>query len=99
MSKTDTAVKHTPGPWEAYNGHDRALGSWAILAPQPVANRATQVICRTSDDAPADAANAQLIAASPEMFDALMAILMDEEDITPEMRQHIEKVLNKAVPA
>ena len=40
--------------------------------------------------------NGYLIAAAPEMYDALMAIVMDEEDITPELRQHIERVLNKA---
>ena len=81
--ETTARAQHTPGPWEAYNGHDRKLGSWAILGPEPVANRASQVICRTSDDGLIDAANACLIASAPALLAALEALLNEHRLCVP----------------
>ena len=71
---------HTPGPWEAYNGHDRKLGSFAILGPQPL-HGASTVICRTSDDTPLDAANAALVAAAPALLAALSDLLLEGGEV------------------
>ena len=70
----ESTATYASGPWEAYNGHDGKLGSWVILAPAAVRGGASQVVFRTSDDTPLDAANAHLGAAAPTMLAALEGI-------------------------
>ena len=58
--------KHTPGPWKA-----SALG-------RTVTDGAEQVVCRPSayaNNAERQVANARLIAAAPELLDALQEIV------------------------
>ena len=53
--------KHTQGPWEAYDGG----GTWQVC--QPI--EGTMRIC-TVTNSENDAANAQIIAAAPELLEA-----------------------------
>lgn len=76
--ETGRITVHTPGPWESYNGHDRKLGSFAILGPQPI-HGASTVIARTSGDTPLDKVNADLIAAAPSML-AVLNLLLERLD-------------------
>jgi hypothetical protein len=61
-------AEHTPGPWEAYDGHDHALGHWLVLTEDHV------VVCDTLFDGPTHEANARLIAAAPDLLAALIDI-------------------------
>jgi len=69
-------AKHTPGPWKARKiaGY---TAYWAVDAPR-VEDREPQV-CKVSGglyiDAPQTEANARLIAAAPELLEALEGML------------------------
>jgi hypothetical protein len=69
--------KHTPGPWVVTDkdngiefGVDTAGGEWGICT---VAGGAGETLKHDSQDA--SAANARLIAAAPELLDALKALV------------------------
>lgn len=70
MSET----KFTPGPWKAefreYGGYDCMSASWSIVSDE---SEFATLDCRTRDHAndPQQEANANLMAAAPELFDAL----------------------------
>ena len=63
-----TRHTHTPGPWMAsqafFFGHD----SWQITGTN---GDTSPFLCRLTDDTPDYAANARLIASSPELLSAL----------------------------
>lgn len=77
MTETATKATHTPGPWVACNNevHDKITERdehGARIGDTP--NRIV-VVEFPYLDAAGQATNARLIAAAPEMFDALMAVL------------------------
>lgn len=65
--------KHTPGPWEVGDGSDRNLfcGSGDILGKT---KRGRAVIARVNPGLKDYEANARLIAAAPEMLEALIHV-------------------------
>jgi hypothetical protein len=66
-------AKHTPGPWEADNGEGYSI--WSIYGR-------TSLIAQAIGDSAETDANAHLIAAAPELLDAL------KEAIDGKVRQH-----------
>lgn len=70
-TKNETSSKHTPGPWRATQHHD---DSWTVRTDLG-ANALAHVTVGKNDDA-----DARLIAAAPEMLEALtkVARFMDE---------------------
>ena len=69
--------QHTPGPWKAsrafFFGHD----SWQITGTN---GDTSPFLCRLTDDSPDYAANARLIASSPDLLAACMSALRALED-------------------
>jgi len=67
-------MKHTPGPWQVASSMCPYRVIAAVEEPFGVV-----VVCDTANNAktrtPENAANANLIAAAPEMYEALKAIL------------------------
>ena len=56
---------HTPGPWREYNADGgRIFKNWRVAAGE-------QTVCIVADANDSDRANARLIAAAPEMLEAL----------------------------
>lgn len=78
-------AKHTPGPWEVSKGYD---GSISVSATRPYRinniSAGTPVICDVYQHLEFDSfsgeANARLIAAAPELLDALRGLLALEEE-------------------
>ena len=62
---------HTPGPWTA----TRNAHGWTIAGPAPLPDDypAMWLIAETVSDEPEDAPNAQLIAAAPDLLEAVRA--------------------------
>jgi hypothetical protein len=103
-------AKHTAGPWEADHCSEHRVkdhpGHWQIDGPTPmglnstmpytVADTSNRNYCISPEE---DAANARLIAAAPELLDALDTLF----DITPfatndkdaEIRVRIRALLSK----
>ena len=68
--------KHTPGPWEAWNSHNRViLKSWRVGERNTTPGVVRPIAVVSSDGRTGDEefANAQLIAAAPELIEALRA--------------------------
>jgi hypothetical protein len=69
IARLDAASKHTPGPWERHERYDVVI---ARLGGEGEAFRGV-ADCRTVDvEGEERAANARLIAAAPDLLDALM---------------------------
>ncbi len=91
MSYTDqdfetTAASHTPGPWVV---NDRFYVCTAAPTPEFIADCATD--SSVEREYAIDEANARLIAASPDMLDALyLARSFAEEAIHGDRRWHAE---------
>lgn len=62
--------KHTPGPWRQGGGYDGIIG---ILAPED-GDGASKVVCDVFER-DEQQANAKLIAAAPDLLEALVALL------------------------
>lgn len=94
-----TPAKHTPGPWNVAPGFESTSqyrNRWRISAQSPHVTGKMQTICELNGpwDEKNYAANAHLIAASPELLEAcessLKVLLMDsdmEKDFAPEISQ------------
>lgn len=72
----ETKVQHTPGPWEAeaeniYIGPDRVYQQWGVIA-------SNTGICTTGSRDVSEA-NARLIAAAPELLEALKRAVAHNE--------------------
>jgi hypothetical protein len=79
-----TKQKHTDGPWEYHNGDDYTV----ILGPGDTTDRP---LAEVYSDRLADA---KLIAAAPDLLDALKAVMLlrslfDASDCTPDDALHI----------
>lgn len=91
---SNTKSKHTPGPWIVYE--DKILGQLIDTKPESGAN----LIVRLNFlDDNITKANAALIAAAPEMFEALIAcsihLSLDSNDFH-DLEKLIADVLKKA---
>lgn len=71
-------TKHTPGPWAVYHDHPdadtaKSLAHIRALGAEPHLNEIASVYC--CDIATEQTANARLIAAAPELLEALNSVL------------------------
>jgi len=74
---SNVTTMHTPGPWQAYAGHDdQFLDEPLILRPlgRGVPDEAVARVIDTGNQKTTDA-NARLIAAAPALLEALQALL------------------------
>lgn len=88
--------KHTPGPWKAFNCiGPRILKNWHIQADE-LKGRPVSTIADIGDG---DAANAHLIAAAPELLEALVAALryLEIHADCPRTRNFISLQLKPAI--
>ncbi|HFH4386342.1 TPA: hypothetical protein ACGJWY_006788 [Pseudomonas aeruginosa] len=84
--------KHTPGPWEFSAGADYGdEGNYADVT----ALNGDVIIARVNNLIPASAANGELIAAAPDLLDALVA-LVECEQTTPELWEAARAAIAKA---
>lgn len=67
-----SAPKHTPGPWRMYEGN---RGGFVFYGIAEVADMKPAYVRQESDDATTMRANAQLIAAAPELLGALSGMV------------------------
>lgn len=74
------SVAHTPGPWEAIKVDDDLQQFGIVAAKQPMGARMND-ICAVwlRGGKKKTEANARLIAAAPELLDALQAVVSDLE--------------------
>ena len=93
---------HTPGPWEmaeagSWAGGKRTSMEYFVRRPGDDVAIASEIIDPANDDAPSEA-NAQLIAAAPELLEALELALFvrGTSDDTPEVRNKMEQAIKKA---
>lgn len=61
--------KHTPGPWIACDNNGYSI--WRVTSPEYRAESASRTIAEVVGDSAETEANARLIAAAPEMYEAL----------------------------
>lgn len=84
--------KHTPGPWEFSAGADYGdEGNYADVT----ALNGDVIIARVNNLIPASAANGELLAAAPNLLDALVA-LVECEQTTPEPWEAARAAIAKA---
>ena len=83
-------VKHTPGPWRTY--YERGRG-WSIVSSDRfVANAGNPMSIPTRQDE----ADARLIAAAPEMMEALRDCAAWAEDLAYELGDRIAEVIGES---
>ena len=72
-------MTHTPGPWKVYhdNGSFGSGGCWGVETDEPSPHGRTIAVMAQGnyENAPNARANARLIAAAPELLDALKGML------------------------
>ena len=88
-------MKHTPGPWrvESANRQNFFFGIWA-----QVTKTGSMEIARVSGLAEFDRANANLIAAAPELLEACKEALAEFEWIGPREATSVSQdILTKAI--
>ncbi|HIE5486920.1 hypothetical protein ACV33P_15575 [Pseudomonas aeruginosa] len=84
--------KHTPGPWQFSAGADYGdEGNYADVT----ALNGDMIIARVNNLIPASAANGELLAAAPNLLDALVA-LVECEQTTPEIWEAARAAIAKA---
>lgn len=86
MAKT----KHTPGPWHTDAGQSFYVFAHGSLMEQAGVNNGP-FVCNASTQA-----NARLIAAAPELLDALAALLEDQRDASPPVLAQARAAIAKA---
>ncbi len=76
---------HTPGPWHAFEqcSYSATKGLFEIDANHPSGNRQTIAVTPFAGDGHELWANARLIAAAPDMYEAMKAILAVINDPRP----------------
>lgn len=81
--------KHTPGPWNVVEG--RTQGSVEIFADQKAIAE-----CWRRNDAPTEIANARLIAAAPDLLEALREMVVKAYEWHPSHTEKARAVIAKA---
>lgn len=97
---SNTPSKHTPGPWDAPRGGYAVYGPNGVFVAQSLCCTGADTIsgedAREANEAgPPDeeaAANARLMSMSPEMYDAIVAML-------PILRQHSRMLAARGMDA
>lgn len=80
-------AKHTPGPWVAY---DWGYSHWGVQADrrkgsQNIGRKIAAIDNRAGQDAgPEEEANARLIAASPDLLDAVLQLVATLDNVANE---------------
>lgn len=64
---------HTPGPWIACDNNGYSI--WRVTSPEYRAESASRTVAEVVGDSAETEANARLIAAAPEMYEALQMFL------------------------
>ena len=72
--KTETNTKHTPGPW-SFDGHGINTGGARLATINKTAQISTGKAWRAIEQPESDA-NAKLMAAAPELLEALNGLIM-----------------------
>lgn len=96
-SRTTEPITHTPGPWHVEPHRDDCL--W-VAVPAPVGRKVIAVLCIGFDE-PWDSqqhANARLIAAAPDLLEALKAAQRDLETVEREMQGIAPEAVSPALP-
>jgi hypothetical protein len=109
MSSTQTTVKHTPGPWNLYEKHGGELDTTITATANGSQILICDVIgCRNNEGVitkETAKANAKLIAAAPELLEALnkvMSCIKSTSDLIKlgdsiyDIRYEIEAAIQKA---
>ena len=88
-----TEHKHTPGPWEI-----RGEPGSELLIVQPETDWPIAILEAPTSDPDAHAANARLIAAAPDMLEALKALRdkVEDCDISPALFAACDAAIAKA---
>jgi hypothetical protein len=89
------SAKHTPGPWVVNKdqsrcelGVDTAGGEWGICL---VADAAGETLDHSSENA--SEANARLIAAAPDLLEALRAFMALDRDFSTASDRHLREII------
>jgi hypothetical protein len=80
------STRHTPGPWEAFDGYDESNPRWTIET-----THTTIAYVRESTFNPNPKATAHLIAAAPDLLEACKAALSDDQPYIEKCRAAIAK--------
>jgi hypothetical protein len=101
VKKEAMTGSHTPGPW-TYLGYSKSLG-WVVELPGSAGINTRRIRCEGWSDAEA-VANSHLVAAAPDLLEAIVMFLRNEdstrneyrplytwEDIEGKMRVAVEK--------
>lgn len=83
-------TKHTPGPWVI----DHVDNSEAVISREDITWSIATCFCEPMDDEVR--ANAKLIAAAPDLLEALSTILITPCDLVPSHRQKALEAIKKA---
>lgn len=88
-------VKHTPGPWQIEGRYEGDLGSLYLSTMHPMPIFELQPLVGSRD---VHLANARLIAAAPDLLEALHLVGMSAgwQYLTMETRSVIEAAIDKA---
>ena len=78
-------MKHTPGPWRAKK-HTEGEPGYEVIIPyvekEWIEGKVGKIVCEMGGNNDEDYANARLIAAAPEMFEAIKFAFDELEDMT-----------------
>ena len=93
-------AQHTPGPWrvEVWNYHVLYEHVPTIVAAQDIVAEATSLCGMDSDREDERAANARLIAAAPEMLEALIITAKSHgfATLNPVAQRRVNEAIDKA---
>lgn len=68
---SETSVAHSPGPWDVFGDEDSSSGKWRALTVAQADMEFMRVCFMPSDGTDEIMANARLIAAAPDLLEAL----------------------------
>lgn len=98
---TTNQPSHTGGPWEADKSYISAEGDFLIFAPEDRDCYVAKVPVRECGDKEIARANARLIAAAPELLDALRGLLdcpdIADNDYKDEATHTAERMARAAI--
>ena len=94
-------TKPTPGPWRAYKNPDSGWNDWAVESVPLRSDEGHVIVAdvrNTTDDpdSPEAEGNARLIAAAPEMLEALQNLENDDGHIPPMAWSLVADAVEKA---